>query len=292
MQSTYYTSMAKRMISQRKTPKRKDFVYGYNFTPANDKLIQRKTLFLHGVYGTKEEWDYVATSDEILAHTNTYTIDAVNHGDTSHHPEMSLDNQVQDLIDFADLHDINKMTLIGHGMGGRVAMKAGMSFPDRVQAVMSLDAPACDLRKFTNYNKRTYEIMKYVSELDIKGMPYELLKSLISKIYDDHQVGVNRTMKHVMFNDSKTQAIRWKSNPVNIFKNADELICFDQNGKYTGPIRALVSHSKRFNLSHYIEWFPKMTEEDIYYIDDAGHWIHLDNPEATIHHIVEFLQKS
>lgn len=248
---TQLAAISKRMIAQRSSPKRKDFVYGYNFTPANDNSIQRKTIFLHGVYGTKEEWDYVATSDEILQYTNTYTVDAVNHGDTSHHTEMSLDHQVQDLIDFADLHDINKMTLIGHGMGGRVAMRTAMFFPDRVQAIMSVDAPAFDLRKFPNYNKRTYEIMKYVSELDVKGMPYELMKSLILKIYDNHQVGVNRTMKHVKFNDTKTTVIRWKSNPINIFSNADEIFKFELNGKYSGPAKMLVSHSKRFNLSHY-----------------------------------------
>ena len=61
-----------RMISKRTIPKKKDFAYGYTYTQANDKDVKRNTIFLHGIYGTKEEWDFVATSDHILDKTNTY----------------------------------------------------------------------------------------------------------------------------------------------------------------------------------------------------------------------------
>ena len=281
-----------RMITKRTIPKKEDFTYGYTFTKANSESVKRNTLFLHGIYGTKEEWDFIATSDEILDKTNTYWIDAVNHWDTSHHPEMSLDNQAQDVIDFADKHEINKMTLIGHGMGGKVAMRTAMFFPDRVEAVMSVDSPAYDLRVFPKYNKKTYEIVKTVSEIDVRGMPYDRMLALVEKIWDNQTAAIYRTMKHLRFNDTKTEVVGWKSNPQYIYQNIEKYFDFERNGKYLGPARMLVSHSNRFKLEHYKDCFPNLKETDIIHFKDAGHWIHLDEPERTIQNILELIKKS
>ena len=202
---------------------------------------------------------------------------------------MSLDHQAQDVIDFADIHQIEKMTLIGHGMGGKVAMRVGMFFPDRVEAVMSVDSPAYDLRVFPKYNKKTYDIVKTVSEIDVIGLSYAKVLSEVEKIWDNQTAAVYRTMKHLKFNDTKTEVIGWKSNPKYIFNNIEKYFDFDRNGKYLGPARILVSHSNRFRLEHYIDTFPKLRETDIVSFKDSGHWIHLDDPEGTINQILELI---
>lgn len=254
--------------------------------------MDRNTIFLHGIYGTKEEWDFIATSDEILNKTNTYWLDAVNHCDTSHHPEMSLDDQAQDVIDFADAHNINKMTLVGHGMGGRVAMRIGMFFPDRVQAIMSVDSPAYDLRVFPKYNKKTYDIWKTIAEFNIVGLSYAKVLSEVEKIWDNQTAAVYRTMKHLKFNDTKTEVVGWKSNPQYILDNIEKCLNFEHNGKYPGPARILVSQSNRFKLEHFIDWLPNLKEADIKHFNDSGHWIHLDNPEGVIEEVLDLIKSS
>lgn len=72
--------MFQRCFSKVSNKKPSNFKYAYNYYPANDPSINRTTLFLHGLYGTKEEWTPVASDDKVLEHTNSYTIDAVNHG--------------------------------------------------------------------------------------------------------------------------------------------------------------------------------------------------------------------
>ena len=58
----------------------KDIEFAFDYHPSTDPNNESATLFLHGLYGYKEEWNFVVTRKEILDLTSWYTIDAVNHG--------------------------------------------------------------------------------------------------------------------------------------------------------------------------------------------------------------------
>lgn len=119
-------------------------------------VLTRSTLFLHGLYGTKEEWDEVAFDARILSETNSFTLDAVNHGGTSHNEKMTFEDQADYVIDFMDKLEIQKAVLIGHSMGGRASMKTALMYPERVEAVISVDSPACSFAHIPSYVERTY----------------------------------------------------------------------------------------------------------------------------------------
>lgn len=270
-----------------------NFRYSYNYFPAHDSSIDRVTFFHHGLFGTKEEFDIIASDDRILDHTNSYTIDAVSHGETSHHPNMTFEDQAKDIIDFADHHNIEKVTLVGHSMGGRAAMTAAIMFPDRVQAVMSIDAPACDFDHFPGYVDRTYEMVKFLSSLDVSGKTYGMLKSTMKKIFHDDKKTIDMIMHNFKYVSSDEDLVEWKSNPQYILKNLESMYYFKAKGMYKGPAKMLVGgKSNRFGLQHYKAHFPNLQNKDIIPVEDTGHWIHIDNPSETIKHVLELLEIS
>ena len=69
-----------RCFSSHYTTNVSDIKFAYKFYPAKDPNIKRTTIFLHGLYGYKEEWNLVASDEQILNLTNCYIFDAVNHG--------------------------------------------------------------------------------------------------------------------------------------------------------------------------------------------------------------------
>ena len=66
-------------------------------------------------------------------------MDLRNHGDSDHHSSMKYSEMAQDVIRFADARQIDKLTLIGHNIGGKTALTLSCLYPERVSAIVSLD---------------------------------------------------------------------------------------------------------------------------------------------------------
>ena len=66
-------------------------------------------------------------------------MDARNHGDSPHSPLMSYEAMTEDLIHFLSTHSIEKCSLLGHSMGGKVAMTTALRQPDMVDRLVVVD---------------------------------------------------------------------------------------------------------------------------------------------------------
>ena len=53
-------------------------------------------------------------------------MDARNHGDSPHTPELNYISLAEDLLYFQEQHNLSNATLIGHSMGGRAVMAAAL----------------------------------------------------------------------------------------------------------------------------------------------------------------------
>jgi len=70
-----------------------------------------------------------------------------NHMSSNHHDEMNYKVLSEDVIRFADKHDLDKFTVLGHSLGGRTAMNIACKYPDRVDGCISIDSAPVDESK-------------------------------------------------------------------------------------------------------------------------------------------------
>ena len=70
---------------------------------------------------------------------NMYLMDLRNHGESDHHASMSYDELASDVLRYADFHSIQKLSLIGHNIGAKLAMTLACRHPDRVSSLICLD---------------------------------------------------------------------------------------------------------------------------------------------------------
>lgn len=68
------------------------------------------------------------------------SIDARNHGSSDHSDEMNYFVQALDAKNLLDELDIEKTVVIGHSMGGKVAMTLALSFPKLIDKVIIVDS--------------------------------------------------------------------------------------------------------------------------------------------------------
>ncbi|MEI8307234.1 MAG: alpha/beta hydrolase [Chloroflexales bacterium] len=100
----------------------------------------RPVLFLHGWLGSWRYW--FPTMEVVAEHFRTYSFDFWGFGDSRRKlTQESIQNYSDQVIRFLDALGIDRVQLVGHSMGGMVALKTAITYPDRIQRVATVGAP-------------------------------------------------------------------------------------------------------------------------------------------------------
>lgn len=99
----------------------------------------KPVVFLHGWLGS---WRYWYTSMEIVAqHFRTYSFDFWGFGESRTNEMPTIQGYSNQVIRFLDAMGIDRAALVGHSMGGMVALKTALDHPGRVVRVATVGAP-------------------------------------------------------------------------------------------------------------------------------------------------------
>jgi esterase len=94
-------------------------------------------VILHGLFGSSRNW--MAMGRRLSAAGKVCALDLRNHGDSPHAATHTLQDCVDDLLDWSRARAFPAMRLIGHSMGGLVAMRFALLHPDLVAGVAAVD---------------------------------------------------------------------------------------------------------------------------------------------------------
>ncbi|HEX2101358.1 MAG TPA: alpha/beta fold hydrolase [Candidatus Synoicihabitans sp.] len=94
-------------------------------------------VVLHGLLGSSRNW--LSTGADLATRYHVWALDLRNHGKSSHHPEMSYEAMVADVLAWLDAQRLSVVELMGHSLGGKVAMQVACRHPQRVQRLVVVD---------------------------------------------------------------------------------------------------------------------------------------------------------
>ena len=94
-------------------------------------------VMLHGLYGSGNNFRGIAR--QLEADHRVLRPDLRNHGSSPHDADMDYRAMAADVVALLDSHNIKKASLIGHSMGGKVAMAIALMHPERVEKLIVVD---------------------------------------------------------------------------------------------------------------------------------------------------------
>ena len=100
----------------------------------------RPLVILHGLFGTLDNWQSLARRWATEAGLRVISVDLRNHGRSFHSPEHTYVLMAQDVLALFDhLQLDSNTTLMGHSMGGKVAMRLALDHPERLAKLVVVD---------------------------------------------------------------------------------------------------------------------------------------------------------
>lgn len=94
-------------------------------------------VILHGLLGSSRNW--TAAGGDLAEHFQVFALDLRNHGDSPHASGHTYELMAQDVLGWLDEQGLQRVHLIGHSMGGKVAMRLACRHADRVSALVVVD---------------------------------------------------------------------------------------------------------------------------------------------------------
>jgi esterase len=94
-------------------------------------------VVLHGLLGSSRNW--LTTGGDLTAQYHVWALDLRNHGKSPHGTSMDYATMVDDVLAWLDAQGLSKVALMGHSMGGKVAMLLACRHPARVERLVVVD---------------------------------------------------------------------------------------------------------------------------------------------------------
>ncbi|XP_059382402.1 protein ABHD11 [Carassius carassius] len=246
-------------------------------------------VFLHGLFGNKSNFHSIAKSLVQRTGRKVLTVDARNHGKSPHSPVLTYEAMTHDLTHLLGQLHIGKCVLIGHSMGGKVAMTTALSQPSLVERLVVVDISPSPTSAHTSFNAyiQAMKEVKIVSDIP-RSTARRLAEDQLRKIVKE------RSVRQFLLTNLEEQNghYGWRVNLEAISNHLEDMMGFpDFNNTYEGPTLFLGGSSSAYISS---EDYPEIQRlfpcADIQYIPDASHWIHADKPLDFISSIITFLK--
>lgn len=238
-------------------------------------------FFIHGFLGSGDNWTTIAK--KFSEDFQVVLPDMRNHGRSFHEDEFSYELMAEDLKRLMDTLEIESAIVLGHSMGGKIAMKFALEYPSYCRALISVDSrPAA----FDGGHEKFLDALDSMKENTAKSRSE--LDKLLSKRVGDW--GLRQfLLKNFRRLDGgfelKVNIDALRSNYSNI------LASIESEESTTVPALFLKAEKSAYITEEHEgeiqRLFPNARIEGI----DSGHWIHAEKPNELISAINQFITR-
>jgi len=258
-------------------------IQGLHATSIGDR--GSRVVFLHGLFGQGKNWTQIAKA--LVPDHRTLLVDLPHHGRSAWHEDfdfVEIADQVAGLLSADD-----PVALVGHSMGGKVAMLLALRHPEVVARLCVVDVSPVvyeGARDFAGYIDAMQAID--LGSLERRTDADEALQDAVP----------SATVRGFLLQNLRREGDSWRWQ-VNLDVLGEDLAevggwpeeRLDGLAPYAGPVLWIAGARSDYVLDEYApamdRWFPHNRRVTI---KNAGHWVHSEQPEVFVQVLRQFLQ--
>ncbi|XP_066597320.1 sn-1-specific diacylglycerol lipase ABHD11 isoform X2 [Prorops nasuta] len=259
-----------------------------------DQAGKEPIIIMHGLFGSKNNWNSLAKAIQQKTDRKVITIDARNHGDSPHSSEHTYQHMALDIVQLVLDLNFKKTILVGHSMGGSTMMYVALNFPDMVKKLIVVDMSP--VRASPNLHEMS-KIFGAMRSVTINGI---VPLSKARKVADEQLSATIQPLALRQFLitnivEEGPGQYKWRINIPALEKSfSTQIAVFPNVGekKYLGPTLFIGGSKSDFIRTTDHEAIKNLfPSAQFTYIQDAHHWVHADKPAEFLDTLINFTNK-
>ena len=242
-------------------------------------------VILHGLFGSKRNWSSIARQ---LSDTfRVLTIDLRNHGESPWNDIHDYPSMAEDVATLIENECSEPALVLGHSMGGKVAMYLSLVWPHLVNQLIVVDIPPA------RSSGTPIDYVHAMQKVPLATLSHrrDVELALADMIPDPKVRGFLVT--NIM---SRPEGLTWIANLDAIEQHFDQILDWPDSLKgrqFFRPTLFLEGEHSTFVGPEHAEviqhFFPAAHQQ---VIENAGHWVHVENTAAFLHAVRAFVESS
>ena len=235
-------------------------------------------LVLHGFLGMSDNWRNMGK--QWAAHFEVHLIDLRNHGRSFHSDAFSYADMAADLKLYCDHRQLQQVVVLGHSMGGKLAMHYATTNPEQVEKLIVADIVP------KTYPPHHDHILEGLMDLHThppksRGDADQRLSQFVT------EQGTRSFLLKNLYRTPDGFALRVNA-PVLQDQVGQVMMASDAN--YHGPTLFLAGEKSDYILPQdHAQIASQFPQAIVKTIPNAGHWLHAENPIVFAAEMADFL---
>lgn len=240
-------------------------------------------LIIHGFLGMSDNWKsfgslYAAEGFQV------HMLDLRNHGRSFHSDDFSYEIMVNDVLEYCQHHNLSNISIIGHSMGGKVAMLFATTYTDLVEKLIVADIGP----KY--YAPHHQDILAGLNAVDFSEKPdrSQVEETLYPFIPD---FGTRQFLMKSLYWETPGQLAFRFNLPVFNAKIEQIGVALPAEKSFEKPTLFIRGGNSCYildtDLPEIQNHFPNFK---LATIPNAGHWLHAENPKLFFEETSNFLK--
>jgi pimeloyl-ACP methyl ester carboxylesterase len=239
-------------------------------------------IILHGFFASARNWRTVA--EKLATQFHVYVLDQRNHGASFHDAVMDYPTMAADLFAFIEQQGLTKVSLLGHSMGGKVAMWFALNHPRFVDKLIVADiAPVSYIHCFDATISALQALP--LAQISNRKQADEFLATAIPELSYRQFL-----LQNLVLVDG---AYQWRVDLAIFQRTAPAIIAFPDTDKVTPFIgKTLFIAGEQSNYVQIEDINPLFPSATLSIVANAGHWLHVQQPAVFISRVADFLMQA
>lgn len=243
---------------------------------------EKSIIILHGLFGSSDNWQNIG---KVLSErSKVYLVDLPNHGRSLHTDNFTYKVMREEIHKFIEQHQIEQPILMGHSMGGKVAMHVALEYPHLLSKLIVVDIcpkyypvhhdrileglTSINLHTITSRQEADEQLARYERSSTVRAF-------LLKNLYRTEEGNFAWRLNLPVINDQ--------------IENVGEAIqtntVFERPVLFINGAKSDYINKEDTALIH--QFFPGAVVETI---SGAGHWVHAEKPEEFLSIINNFIE--
>ena len=236
-------------------------------------------IILHGLFGFSDNWQ--THGKKLAEYFNVFLIDLRNHGHSDWSDEISYQLMADDVFEFCQDKGLEDVLLMGHSMGGKVAMQFAVDHEEILEKLIIVDIG------FKEYPMHHEHILAGINAIDLSAISSRREADKQMSQYIDNAGIKQFLLKNIYWKEKGKMA--WRMNVGVLERDMEKILAPILVEEIATPTLFIRGALSNYILDEDLESIEEhFIDVEIKTIENAGHWVHAEQADEFLDTLLSF----